>query len=271
MGYGVKESDGFFTGDLAVRVYVTEKVPKQDLLRRFRVPEFINGVATDVIAVGKLQFQNRPATIGTSISHFHGRAGSLGCVLSKAGDNAWYLLSASHVLLPGGGGTQGDKIMEPAVPVGIDPIATLEDFEPLQFGGAENRFDAAIARVIRKTDVSLEIPKIGPLIAKTMDAALYQSVRKFGAATAHTLGIVTDLAADVHITSDGEDYLFSDVLEVTGFNKVFSQGGDSGSLVVDVVTTHSIGLVIGGASGDLRTYVSPMNRILTRFTAEIAQ
>jgi hypothetical protein len=271
IGFGAKETNGAFTGELAVRVYVTRKLPRADLPGKFRVPDLVNGIVTDVIPVGPMKFQSRPATIGASISHIHGLAGSIGCVLAKPDDNAWYLLSAAHVFLSAGNVATGDQIVEPAAPNGTVPIATLTDFEPLRYGGRANSFDAGIARIVRKSDVKLTIPQIGSLRADVMEPVVFQSVRKFGAATGHTLGIVTDIAAEVHFTAEGEDYLFVNVVAINGFGGVFSKGGDSGALVVDGISSRPVGLVIGGAEGDPRTYVSPLARILTRFGAQIAQ
>jgi hypothetical protein len=270
VGFGLKETNGAFTGDVAVRVYVTRKLPTRRLLRQYRVPDSVNGIPTDVVPVGPLQLQSRPAPPGTSVSHVNGEAGSIGCILSKAQDSAWYLLSASHVLAPDGTATLGDQILEPAASNGGTlPIADLTDYEPLKSDDAPNLFDAGIARIIRKGDVMLKIPVIGSLEPNVMDPALFQSVRKYGAGTLHTLGVITDVAADAPFTLDGETYLFQNVIQITGVGFKFSDGGDSGALVVDAMSNRPVCLVIGGA--DVRTYASPMERILTRFGAQIAE
>ncbi len=265
IGFGVKETAGAFTGDLAVRVYVTKKLPNNRLSREQRIPELANGVATDVIAVGRLKFQDRPAALGASIRHVNGGAGSMGCVVSREDDDSLFLLSASHVLAPNANATAGDQILEPAN--GTDPIANLTDFEPLKADGAPNLFDAAIARIIRKTDVSLSIPRIGDLRGSVMEPVLYQSVRKFGAGTFHTLGVVTDIAAEISFTLEGETYLFHKVVQITGCDGDFSEGGDSGALVVDALSNRPSSLIIGG--GRRRTFASPLEQVLARFKARI--
>jgi hypothetical protein len=51
IGFGAKESQGAFTGDLAVRIYVKRKVASGRLSPGDRVPATVNGIVTDVIAI----------------------------------------------------------------------------------------------------------------------------------------------------------------------------------------------------------------------------
>jgi hypothetical protein len=268
IGYGVKETEGGFTGELAVRLYVKRKIARSKLSPRDRVPPVVNGIVTDVIPVGRLTFHARPVPFGVAISHAHGKAGSLGCVVSRPGDDARYLLSACHVLAPLGNAQVGDEILEPEAgrPEALR-IATLTEFEQLKSEAEPNRFDAAIARLDQNADVSARIAIIGELRTPVMSSVPFQSVRKYGAATHHTLGVVTDPLADVPFTMDGDEYPFEDVIEVLGAGGPFSAGGDSGALVVDALTNRPIGLIIGGARG--RTYVSPLTRVLEHFNVQL--
>ena len=124
--------------------------------------------------------------------------GSLGCLVTKRGDDAWYLLSACHVLARAGDARYGDTIVEPARPDdNAAPLAILTDFEPLRADGTANLFDAAIARLNQKTDVKAQLPLIGVPKLSPMDPVLYRSVRKYGAGTGLTIGVITDAHADV--------------------------------------------------------------------------
>ena len=98
IGFGAKETEGSFTGDLAVRVYVKRKIPRSKLSAGERLPAVVNGTITDIIAIGTPRFHARPVSFGAGISHAQGEMGSLGCLVTKPGDNDWYLLSACHVL-----------------------------------------------------------------------------------------------------------------------------------------------------------------------------
>jgi hypothetical protein len=101
-----------------------------------------------------------------------------------------------------------------------------------------------------------------------MDPLLFQSVRKYGPSTGHTLGIVTDVAADTTFTIDDGEYLFENVIQITGSGDGdFSVGGDSGALVVDALSSRPVGLIIGGAGS--RTFVSPLRRVLDRFGVQL--
>lgn len=270
IGFGAKETNKKLTGLLALRVYVERKLPKKDIPLRYQIPNSINGVSTDVIRVGRPTFHSRPAALGGSISHVNGDAGSIGCVVVKGPNGTWYLLSASHVLAPMGKATVGDQVVEPAASTGTSiPIAELSDFEPLLSEGTPNFIDAAIAQMIRKSDVTLSIPRIGLLQTEFMEPVLYQSVRKYGAATLHSLGIITDTRTDIKFFFNGEEYLLSKMVQVTGCGGAFSEGGDSGALVVDALSSRPVGIISGGAGA--RTYITPIGRILERFKVNIAQ
>ena len=269
VGFGVKQTGGQMTGQLAVRVYVSRKVPRGALSRRHRIPDSVDGLPTDVVRVGRPQLQSRPIAVGASVSHINGGAGSVGGIAVRGSDHRLHVLSASHVFAPGGLAVPGDPILEPANAGGPSAVlATLVDFEPLHGEGAPNPFDGAIARLNSNDDVVLRVPTIGEQRSQILDATLYESVRKFGAATLHTLGVVTDAAADITFMREGEEVLFQDVIEVVGCGGEFSQGGDSGSLVVDALTSKPIGLVIGGRG--MNTFVSPLRPVLKRFDATLA-
>ncbi len=270
IGFGAKETAGAFTGDIAVRLYVRRKIPRHQLSLQDQVPAVVNGIVTDIVPVGTLKFHTRPVSFGAGISHAQGEMGSLGCLVTKPGDDAWYLLSACHVLALAGAGTFGDAIVEPARPdASATPLAILTDFEPLKADGAVNAFDAAIARLNQKTDVKAEIPLIGIPQSSPMEPMLYQTVRKYGAGTGDTIGVVTDIDARVTLELGAGSYLFDNVVQVLGAGGPFSTGGDSGALVVDAITNRPIGLIIGG-DGD-RTFVSPIGRVLERFGVQLAQ
>jgi hypothetical protein len=268
LGYGTKETAERFTGDVAIRVYVARKIAKSKLSPKERIPSSIDGVLTDVIAIGRPKFHSGPALLGESISHVRGGAGSIGCLVKKPGEDAWYLLSACHVLAPKGVAQLGDVILKPAASGSnaVD-LATLADFEPLSADEGVNRFDAAIARIDRKSDVHNRIPVIGALQLPPMSPALFQSARKFGAVSLHTLGVVTDASADVRFVMGGETYFFKDVAQITGAGAPFSDGGDSGAVVVDALSSRPIGLIIGGSGA--RTFISPLGAILSRFGVEL--
>jgi hypothetical protein len=228
-------------------------------------------VPTDVIPVGDLAAQfPRPVECGVSCGHPRITAGTIGCVVTSNGSNRRFILSNCHVLTDLNGAQPGDDILEPGLADGGDPtrpIARLTAFQPVDFTGQPNRIDAAIAELINAPDVDPRINTIGPIAPTPMPAALYQSVRKRGRTTLHTIGVVMDLAADVRVRYGNRVAQFSDQIAVSGVNGAFSAGGDSGSLVVDAVTRRPVGLLFAG--GGNTTFCNHIADVLGPFRVSI--
>lgn len=271
-GFGAKVAAGAaVAGEVAVRVYVRTKVSAASLTRSEAVPSEINGTPTDVVQVGDVVAFARPTRCGVSVGHHAITTGTLGCLLRRQGSDDHFILSNNHVLANTNEAAVGDAILEPGPLDGgspDDPIAHLTDFEPLDFSGP-NRMDAATALVLHGEDVEPEI--LGGIERPQepiMPGALYQSVRKYGRTTQHTIGVVMDLAADINVRYDTRSAAFEDQLAISGVGGQFSSGGDSGSLVVDAVTRRSVGLLFAGG-GLGTTFVNPIGPVLDRFGVEI--
>lgn len=271
VGYGVKVTERTVTDDLAIRVYVRAKVPRAALPASERVPEMINGAPTDVVVVGDLAAQSaRPVECGVSCGHTRITAGTIGCVVTSSGTNRRFILSNWHVLTDTNGAQPGDDILEPGPLDGGDPtrpIARLTKYQPVDFTGLPNRIDAALAELINPSDVDPRINTIGSIAPSAMDAELYQSVRKRGRTTLHTVGVVMDLAADVRVRYGNRVAQFNDQIAVNGVNGAFSAGGDSGSLVVDAVTRRPVGLLF--AAGGNTTFCNHIADVLGPFRVSI--
>ncbi len=272
VGYGAKVTAGAGVSDgPAVRVYVRAKVSAASLPKAEVVPREVNGLQTDVVQVGDVTALARPTPCGVSVGHYATTAGTLGCLVRRRGSENGdrFILSNNHVLANSNEGKVGDPILEPGPIDGGDPdnpVAELSNFEPIDFSGP-NAMDAAIARVLDSSDVEPEILGIGRVQQPAMPAALYQSVRKRGRTTLHTIGVVMDLAADINVRFGRHTVSFEDQLAVTGVGGQFSSGGDSGSLVVDAVTRRPVALLIAG--GLDTTFANQIGPILDRFGAEI--
>jgi hypothetical protein len=100
-----------------------------------------------------------------------------------------------------------------------------------------------------------------------MPATLYQSVRKHGRTTGHTLGVVMDVAADFTMNYGVQTADFEDQIAIVGAGGAFSQPGDSGALVVDGVSRRPVGLLFCG--GGNTTFANPIDLVLQRFGAQI--
>jgi hypothetical protein len=273
VGYGSKISYGasgaIIEDVLAVRVYVRTKLPQSEVPLINRVPAKINGKPTDVIAVGELSLFGRPTSCGVSIGHPEITAGTLGCLVKRSGDNSneVFILSCNHVLANCNKASLGDPILEPGADDGganYPPIAELTAFEPLV---GVNIMDAAIARVLKPGDVTPDIRDIGCIEPPAGPSSLYQSVRKYGRTTRHTMGIVADIAADFRVNVDNDLIDFENQLAINGVSGIFSDGGDSGSVIVDAVTKSAVALLLAGGNG--LTFASPIGPVLNRFGVEV--
>jgi hypothetical protein len=130
--------------------------------------------------------------------------------------------------------------------------------------------DAAVARVLDPADVEPGVDVIGQVPDQPVEAALYQSVRKHGRTTQHTVGVIMDVSVDLWVRTRPQELAwFEDQLAVVGVGRDFSQPGDSGSLVVDGVSRAPTGLLFAG--GRDHTFVNPIVPVLDRFGAAIAQ
>src|SRR5438034_10144668 len=91
--------------------------------------------------------RQRPAPMGFSVGHPAIPAGTIGARVRDALGRV-YILSNNHVLANSNGATIGDPEYQPGPFDGgtsADQIATLSDFQVINFTGGSNTIDAAIA------------------------------------------------------------------------------------------------------------------------------
>jgi hypothetical protein len=267
-GLGEKVVGGRYTGHLAVKVYVMEKANASDIEDAALVPEAIDGFPTDVEEVGDvsaLRFTGRyrPAPGGSSVGHLRITAGTLGCLIVRE-NNHLCMLSNNHVLANSNGARPGDPIVQPGpIDGGRDPadrIGTLEHFVPIQFGGViPNLVDAAVAW----TNLRVASPRHHCFRINTqpVNPRLGMSVRKCGRTTQGTLGVVTGINVSIRVNYGPAGIaLFRNQVQIRGVGSLFSQGGDSGSLVVTAGTLQPTALLFAGG-GDL-TFANPIGSVI---------
>lgn len=292
VGYGVKVTDGVVQGTEAVKVYVRKKLPLPSL-GHSAIPSKINGIDTDVVVAGTIRPQTagalaavnprtymRPAKCGVSIGHFAITAGTLGCLVKKSGISTQehYILSNNHVMADSNAGVRGDLIIQQGTADGGNStkskyaIAHLSDFEPIVFNGPANAIDAAIAKVDNMDDCDANIIQINRVGNPPNKASIDLEVHKYGRTTEYTTGKVTDLSADIWV-----DYgdlgtslpaWFEDQITVQSESGNFSDGGDSGSLILTKTGNHPVGLLFAGSNSGL-TFANPIEWVLNRFNVEI--
>ena len=303
-GVGYKTSGGEVTTEPSVIVSVARKVPAAQLSSSQRVPSEVQGVQTDVLETGVIRaFQDpkdrmRPARPGVSIGHRDITAGTFGCVVRKGG--TLFVLSNNHVLADTNRGSPGDPILQPGPLDGgtlaNDVIGTLEEFVPIDFGSSpptcsiggsvatvlngvatligsrhklqliqqtpgENHVDAAIARPTAPDLISNDILQIG-VPTGVSDATLGAQVQKSGRTTGFTQGSVIQVDVTVSVNYNGPSATFTDQLMAGAM----SQGGDSGSLVLDS-DKRGVGLLFAGS--DTTTIINPIRFVLDALGIEL--
>ena len=99
-------------------------------------------------------------------------------------------------------------------------------------------------------------------------AFINQSVAKHGRTTGLTFGSVVDISFDGTVDLNGRSAYFENQFVIVGGYGPFSEGGDSGSLILDNPGSHPIGLLFAG--DDTHTLANPIQAVLNRCGATIA-
>jgi len=211
IGAGEKLKSGKATTEHAVRVYVAKKLPLEQLHRSERIPTEVDGVPTDVVEIGVMRACSatdklRPAPAGVSIGHIGGGAGTIACLVTKAG--ALFILSNNHVLADCNRASLRDLVLQPAAvdsafnpadPQHVgDAIARLFQYEQINFDGGANVVDCAMAQ----TNPDLVQPNnlgYGRIDPNILPASLNLRVEKFGRTTSFTVGIIVDTNASMWV------------------------------------------------------------------------
>jgi len=218
----------------------------------------------------------RPLRIGASIGHVRVTAGTLGAFVAKG--SRYFVLSNNHVLANEDDARSGDWIVQRATLDGGrqpgDRVARLRRWIRLKRRTA-NLVDAALAAIEDGIEVdptllqgivgarNRRLAGLGPEMIDEGDA-----VYKVGRTTGNTRGRVT--AFDLDNVVGGYDIgnlRFDGQIEIEGHGKSpFSDGGDSGSLIVnrrmEAVALLFAGGEVGGRNGLGLTYANPLHRVL---------
>lgn len=283
MGISEKITQGKPTGALALTFYVNRKKPLNKLGAHVAVPptvpEAISGpeaIPTDVVALGRARLDvddlpnplatRGPIQPGYSIGHVDVTAGTLGAMVTR--DGKILILSNSHVLANSGLGKKGDGILYPgSLDDGKAPkdlVAKLYDFVEFKVGDDFlNHVDCAVALPLAKRMGDLQSDIKDLFIPRgTIKPARDMEIVKVGRTTGETVGTIKD----IH---------FRFVTEYEGVGKVgfldqvfctrYSNGGDSGSLVLDRKTKKAVGLHFASfpdKKGVMGSIFNPIDQVL---------
>jgi hypothetical protein len=221
------------------------------------------------------QRRRRPLEIGVSVGHFAITAGTLGCFVAKPGDAKAMILSNNHVLAAENQGKPGEAVLQQARYDGgrtsTHTVAQLGNFVRLQPTKA-NLVDAALATVTSSVAiVAGQIRGLGALSgAVAPPDAGDGKVAKLGRTTGLRRGRITAFELDdVVVAYDLGNLSFDNQIEIESMDSdAFSDGGDSGSLIVndgmDGVGLLFAGSDQGGANGAGLTYANPLGVVLEK-------
>lgn len=212
---------------------------------------------------GEIEFEmntarNRPSPCGFSISHNMPGVltGTIGAVMRVDG-NWGFILSNNHILANNNGATAGDNIWQPGQADGgtaADIIATLTRWVPIDFSGADNEVDCALAQVTApwNNNVSRNVQGIG--VPMDIDeASVGQNVRKSGRTTQHTTGSILSDNATLTLNNGAR---FVNQLQYSRM----TAAGDSGAIIFDNSSLTVVGLHFAGSSS--ASYGNKISRVL---------
>ena len=274
-------------GAAVIRIYST----RADLPG---LPPAVDNIPVDIRATGQIMALSdptrraRPAPMGFSVGHPSVTAGTIGArVIDAAG--FVYILSNNHVLANSNNASISDPEYQPGVFDGgsaADQIATLSAFRTIDFSGAANPFDAAIAR----SDPSL-LANYTPLddgygtpngqifgdanndgVFDNKAALLGVPVQKYGRTTRLTHDFVdaingtVNVCYEVFISLCVKSALYTDQIIINASG--FSGGGDSGSLIVtDDANKNPVALLFAGSSS--QTIANRIDLVLNYFHVHV--
>ncbi len=249
-----------------------------------------NSCATHQNATGSVFY-----TCGSSISVGNNReAGTLGCLVRDA-NGAIFGLSNNHVAGGCGYAPVGLPVLAPGIadvtPFNPSPFTLGLHTTPLPmvFGDPStvnfaSNSDAAIFRITATGAISSMQRAAYDTPISVMDLAPGMQVEKVGRTTGHTYGTVTtEIFGAIPVEYQASQYGFSgpayfeQMFVVHGHGDVFSDSGDSGSLVTTLDGAgqrHAVGLVVAGcidnsAPGGKRSLILPLRPILNSFNVTL--
>lgn len=285
IGTGCKWVNDQPTDEPAIVIFVSKKLPRQDVIRSFSathvVPQEIDGIATDIIEVGQIYAQNfrshmRPIKPGISCSHQKVTAGTIGGFFYDK-DHQLVALSNCHVLANENNAKTGDLIFQPGSAdarggtafhgwehvTNHNYFATLKDFELIRSGANQDSAIAAVhPSVIEAGLIDFEYPQLGRSLAGFANPLVNSQVQKVGRTTGYTTGRIMAINAKFKIGFSMGPIEFVDCVVITSMSK----SGDSGSLILDM-NMNAVALLFAGS--DRVTLANPIQNCIDKYGLSI--
>lgn len=278
-------------GAVVIKVYTERQVAASSLPAELDGVPVVQEVTGRIVAfkgpgggVSHTALQTPPIQLGTSggwrfdLANGFCCGGTLGSLVQVGGTQ--YILSNYHVfrsdIVNGGNGrvaTNGDPIIQPGlIDVGCvagnaQNVATLAGSASLPGSNVDAAIAAVIPGMVRTDGAILEI---GTLSSQTVAASINQKVKKSGRTTGLSRSSVDGLNATVSVAYDNEcaggaafTKTYSGQIIIVNHGSRFLAGGDSGSLMVEDVSTdpRAVGLLYAGSSSI--AVANPIGQVLS--------
>ncbi len=228
--------------------------------------------------------QTPPIQLGTSggwrydLANGYCCAGTLGSLINKGGQK--HILSNYHVLeadIVNGGNSRvaqaGDPVIQPGLidvncnAANAQNVANLSGFKSLPSTNVDAAYAQIISGMVRTDGAILEV---GTISASTVAASVGQAVKKSGRTTGLTRSTVAGFYGTVSVAYENEcaggaafTKTFTNQIAINNRRSAFLGGGDSGSLMVEDITTNprAVGLLFAGSN----TYAvaNPIGEVLS--------
>lgn len=234
--------------------------------------------------------QSPPIQLGTSggwrfdLANGYCCGGTLGSLIHANG--VQYILSNYHVfesdIVPGGNNmvaATGNYIIQPGLidvrcdANGAENVGTLLKLSSLPNSNVDVGIAQVLPGMVRSDGAILEI---GPLSAQTVGASLNQAVKKSGRTTGLTHSHVSGLNATISVTYENEcaggtafTKTFTGQIVIANSGSSFLNSGDSGSLMVEDISTYprAVGLLFAGSSTS--AIANPIGQVLQFISSKV--
>jgi hypothetical protein len=275
VGAGTRRTSGSSTGEPAVVVYVTRKLPPEALHPNELVPRLVVAddaeVRTDVVEAGEPRFvavdtaSYRPVRGGCQIGTALGGSGTAGAVMYDRRDQNVVLLTNNHVLTAPGDPTNLPANTAVFQPAGGPRIGQSKRVVPMflaPLGAYDYRWyatvDAGIVALDSNVAAAFDVVEVGAHPYVVLPPYEGLEVVRRGFRTQYRVGTVESVDMTVVVKASNGDRC-----KIGGPDGVFAirsrereisaMPGDSGSLVVDADGGASRGLVFAsdGLSGGI--------------------
>ena len=284
---GYKYKNGRRTSEISIRVHVAKKmstvpkgqsIPKEidgvsiDVLQDVFEPQWLKVKEDEVIAFADVASYS-PLIGGISIGPDrviggYVYVGTLGAPVVDKTNNKMAMLSNFHVMCVDTNWSVGDIMDQPGR---VDGGTIANRVGTLKRSSLTAHVDGAISAIDTGKTTKCQIKDIGD-IKGTASAVLNAPVRKRGRTTLLTYGFVDAINATLNV-----DYgpglgvkTFTNQIGIrpdVSHNPMFSDHGDSGSVVVDA-NNKVIGLLFAGNSSGY-TYINPISFVLSELNIKL--